>query len=318
MLPLDSAPTRPLDHATAVQIPSPSRRGDPRLFALAAAILAPLTWSVGGVVMRSVESAGPWEQSGWRSLGGALALLALLALRGAAPALRDMRAAGWAGVASILCVSGTLVIHVLAMNATSVANVLFLQTASPLLMPLLAWVVLRERPHRLTLVAVVVAIAGLVPIVAASAGGGRLTGDLLALLTATCGAINILIVRRLKALDMIPLAAFAAAFSAVISFAAAAPLGVSALDIAALVLLGAFQIAVGLPLFFFALRHLPAAPVALLTLLEPVAGPVLVWAVIGEVPPEATLFGGTIILAALVLSVVATTIGRTTMTAKAT
>jgi 4-amino-4-deoxy-L-arabinose transferase-like glycosyltransferase len=44
----------------------------------------------------------------------------------------------------------------------------------------------------------------------------------------------------------------------------------------------------------------------------------LVWAVIGEVPPEATLFGGTIILAALVLSVVATTIGRTTMTAKAT
>lgn len=311
MLPLDSAPNRPLDHVTAVQIPSPSGHRDPRFLALAAAILAPLTWSVGGVVMRIVESAGPWEQAGWRSLGGAIALLVLLAMRGGAPAIRDMRAAGWAGVASMVCVGGTFVIHVLAMNATSVANVLFLQTASPLLMPLLAWAVLRERPHRLTLVAVVLAIAGLFPIVAASAGGGRLAGDMMALLTATCGAINILIVRHLKALDLLPLAAG-------ISFAVGAPLDVSAVDIAALVLLGAFQIAVGLSLFFFALRHLPAAPVALLTLLEPVAGPLLVWAVVDEVPPEATLLGGSIILGALILSIVATTIGRSTGTARAT
>ncbi len=318
MLPLDSAPKRPLDHVTAVQIPSPSGHRDPRLLALAAAILAPLTWSVGGVVMRSVESAGPWDQAGWRSFGGALALLVLLALRGGAPAIRDMRAAGWAGVASMACVGGTFVIHVLAMNATSVANVLFLQTASPLLMPLLAWAVLRERPHRLTLVAVALAIAGLFPIVAASVGGGRLAGDMLALLTATCGAINVLIVRRLKALDLVPLAALAAALAAAISFAVGAPLDVSAVDIAALVLLGAFQIAVGLSLFFFALRHLPAAPVALLTLLEPVAGPLLVWAVVGEVPPEATLLGGSIILGALILSIIATTIGRSTSTARAT
>ena len=69
--------------------------------------------------------------------------------------------------------------------------------------------------------------------------------------------------------------------------------------------LGALQIAVGLKLFFFALRHLPAAPVALLTLLEPVAGPLLVWAIVGEVPPDATLLGGAVVGAAMLLSITA-------------
>ena len=279
---------------------------DARTLALAAAILAPLTWSVGGVVMRSVESAGAWEQVVWRSLGGALAVAVLLALRGTARAALAVRAAGWAGIASMLCIAGTFVVHVLAMNATSVANVLFLQTASPLLMPLLAWAVLREKPHRLTFIAVAVAIAGLTPIVAGSVGGGNFTGDMLALASAACGSANVLIVRRLRNLDMMPVAAIAALLAGLVAAAIGAPSGVALADAVALMLLGALQIAVGLTLFFYALRHLPAAPVALLTLLEPVAGPILVWAVIGEVPPTATLFGGALIAAVMVISVGAT------------
>ncbi len=283
---------------------------DPRRLALAAAIAAPLSWSVGGVVMRSVDTAGAWEQVFWRALGGAVAMSALLVWRRGRHSLDEIWRAGWWGVASASCIAGTFAIHVLAINATSVANVLFLQTASPLLMPLLAWVFLREAPHRLTLLAVALAVAGLMPIVLASVGGGRLTGDLLALLTASLGAANILIVRHLRGVDLMPMAAIAGAAACIVAGWLGAPGQVSPADATALLLLGGVQIAFGLTLFLYALRHLPAAPVALLTLLEPALGPLLVWVVVDEVPPGATLFGGAVILCALLVSARAASVAQ--------
>jgi drug/metabolite transporter (DMT)-like permease len=283
-----------------------SPRLDPRFLALAAAIAAPLIWSVGGVVMRSVDSAGPWEQVFWRALGGGTVVALALALAGWRRSWTQWRTAGGAAWGSAICVAATFVVHVLAINATTVANVLFLQTASPLLMPLLAWLVLDEKPERRMLIAVALALCGLLPIVLASAGGGRLLGDLLALVCALAGAINIIIVRRTRAVNLIPVVVVAAMLTLLASAPLARPLEVAAGDAIALVLLGAFQIGIGLSLFLFALRHLPAAPVALLTLLEPIVGPVLVWLFIGEVPPAATLFGGSIVILALVICAQAT------------
>jgi drug/metabolite transporter (DMT)-like permease len=192
------------------------------------------------------------------------------------------------------------------MNATAVANVLFLQTASPLLMPILAWIFLREAPRRATLLAAALAAAGLAPIVVASVGGGRLAGDVLALTSAMCGAANVLVVRHAKATNLVPVVAIAGFGAALAAAAMGSPSSVSLGDAAALLGLGVVQIGIGLSLFLFALRHLPAAPVALLTLLEPVVGPVLVWAFVGEVPPGATLAGGAVVLAAMLLSIRAT------------
>lgn len=293
---------RPPRRYTATLVSESSApRPDARLLALAAAIAAPLLWSVGGVVMRSVESAGPWEQVFWRSIGGGGAVALALLATGGRRAVTSWRAAGFAGWASAVCIASTFVMHVLAINATTVANVLFLQTASPLLMPLLAWLVLAERPERRTLLAVALAVCGLVPIVLASAGGGRLQGDALALLCALAGATNILIVRRARAVNLVPVVVVASVLTLAVSLTVARPFQVAAGDAAALVLLGAVQIGIGLSLFLFALRTLPAAPVSLLTLLEPMVGPLLVWLVIGEVPPPVTLAGGTVVILALLV-----------------
>lgn len=290
----------------ALVTPISPPRLDPRLLALAAAIAAPLIWSVGGVVMRSVASAGPWDQVFWRTLGGTGAVALGLTFAGWRRSHTAWRAAGLAAWASAFCIAATFVVHVLAINATTVANVLFLQTASPLLMPLLAWGVLKERPERRTLVAVALAVGGLLPIVLASVGGGRLQGDLLALLCAFAGAANILIARHARAVNLVPVVVVAGIITLVVSLPLAHPLNIATGDAVTLMLLGAFQIGLGVSLFLFALRHLPAAPVALLTLLEPIVGPLLVWLIIGEVPPTATMLGGTIVILALVMCAQAT------------
>lgn len=258
-------------------------------------------WSVGGVVMRSVASAGPWEQVFWRALGGGLAVAFTLMLLRPRAAWTSWRHAGWSGWLSAACIGGTFIVHVLAINATTVANVLFLQTASPLLVPVLAWLILGERLEPAMRVVLALAILGLTPIVASSVGGGRLTGDLLALTCAFLSAVNVLNLRRNRALDMTP-AIVAGALGAVsVAFFASSPSSVAPRDVLALLGLGVVQIGIGLWLFLFALRRLPAAPVALLTLLEPVVGPLLVWFVVDEVPPVTTLLGGAVVLGALLL-----------------
>lgn len=57
----------------------------------------------------------------------------------------------------------------------------------------------------------------------------------------------------------------------------------------------------GLALFTIGARLIPAAEVALITLLEIVLGPLWVWIALSEQPSAATLAGGAIVIIAVVL-----------------
>ena len=91
--------------------------------------------------------------------------------------------------------------------------------------------------------------------------------------------------------------------SQLVVFAAAAPFShpgaVGARDAGLLVALGIGQIGLGLVFLTIGGRLIPAAEVALITLLEVVLGPLWVWAFLSEEPSAATLAGGVIVLAAV-------------------
>ena len=65
--------------------------------------------------------------------------------------------------------------------------------------------------------------------------------------------------------------------------------------------LGVFQMGLGLALLTIGARLLPPAEVALLSLLEVVLGPLWVWIAYSERPTTATLVGGAIVTAAIVV-----------------
>ena len=81
----------------------------------------------------------------------------------------------------------------------------------------------------------------------------------------------------------------------------ASPGSVSLQDLGLLVALGVGQIGLGLVLLTIGARLIPAAEVALITLLEIVLGPLWVWLVLSEQPGAATLAGGAIVLGAVAL-----------------
>ena len=77
------------------------------------------------------------------------------------------------------------------------------------------------------------------------------------------------------------------------------PLVLSAHDGSVAMGMGVFQIGAGLILYTLGSRSLPAAELVLLSLAEVLLGPVWVWLLLGETASVNTLFGGVVLLAAI-------------------
>lgn len=273
----------------------------PRLAGYLFAIGAPLCWSVGGVVMRSV-AADAWQIVFWRSTGHVVALGLIFAIWGGRRILRDFVRAGWAAAATTLLIGLTFILHVLAISATTVANVLVLQSLSPLLAAILAWAVLGERVKARGWVAIAIAFTGLLPVFGTSIAGGRWLGDALAVGVAFASAFNVIVVRHTRRVNLLPGTVLGAALSVGVAALLSPPFEVPLASAGSLMALGVLQMSVGLTFFYLALQRLPAAEVTLITLLEPVLGPIWVWLIVGEEPALLTLAGGGVILFALGLN----------------
>jgi drug/metabolite transporter (DMT)-like permease len=271
-----------------------SSRAEGYVFALA----APLCWSFGGVIIRTVE-AGPWDIVFWRAAGHLLFFPFLLAFLLRVPIVGSLQAGGRTTLVSGLMVTGMFSLHVLAMTSTSVANALLLQSTSPILVAILGWLALRERVSLTSWIAIAVAFSGLAVVMGGGLADGAMFGKAMALGVAICSAVNVLLVRAYPTLDLRPATLLGAAASMGLGFAFSEVLAVDLGSIAALIFLGMLQMSVGLAFFFAALKRLPPVEVALITLLEPVLGPIWTWLAVGEVPASSTIHGGAILLAAL-------------------
>ena len=103
-------------------------------------------------------------------------------------------------------------------------------------------------------------------------------------------------------LDLVPAVGLGAAMCCLVTLPLAWPLAPTSHDLAITALLGVFQLAVPCMLMVRVTRHLAPHEIALLCLLEVVLGPLYAWALVGEHPGAATLQGGGLVLAGLVLN----------------
>ncbi|MCK4866429.1 MAG: EamA family transporter, partial [Alphaproteobacteria bacterium] len=159
--------------------------------------------------------------------------------------------------------------------------------------------------RRRTWLAMFLAFGGVLTMVSGSLGSVQLEGDLFALSTGVCFAVNIVALRSAplrdgKPVDMMPSNAMAGIVIAVIAMFLTDPLAVASADIPYLMLIGLVAMGLGTWMFTRGVRHLQSAEAGLLCLGEAVVGPVLVWAFIGEEPTRMALLGAAIILTALI------------------
>ena len=262
---------------------------------------AALAWSFGGTIARYIEAPDAWTVVFWRSFFASTFLLLFMLWRdGPKATVRMFRDMGWPGLGVACCFGIASSSFVVALQYTTVANILLIQAAAPLFAALLAWVVFRERVNLATWAAIAAVIFG-VSIMVSSSFSGAVSpmGDGLALVITVLFSAAIVITRHHPEVRMTPAVCLGTAMACVAAFFLSGPLTVSAPDMAWLFLFGAVNLGAGLAMFVTGARLVPAALAALVSTLEPVLGPVWVWLFHGEVPGTRTVIGGAIVFAAL-------------------
>jgi drug/metabolite transporter, DME family len=266
-------------------------------------VMAGLLWSGMGLAIRRVEVAGTWAILFWRSVGMVPVLFGFIAYRSGGHPLRRIRRAGWVGVAGGLGLVFAFAGAIFAIQATTVANAVFLFAASPFLAAILGWILLREAVRRATWGAILVAGLGMLVMVREGLAIGTGTGEMAALLSAFGFAAFTVTLRWGRLEDMMPAVVlgglFAMAIAAVLLTVRGETLMVPVQDIAVSVGMGAGLLAIGMVLYTLGSREVPAADLALLSMVEVMLAPVWVWVFLDETASNGTYLGGAILLLAI-------------------
>ena len=236
----------------------------------------------------------------WRGMIAGTVTLAGTALfaRHLIPSWRELLS--WPSLLLIFAQGIGSFLYLMALGQTSVANTMLLYASSPFLSALLAFAVLKESIARMTLLCMAAVFGGVVIIASGSLGGGHLWGDLIAFLNAGSAAAYYVILRKTGAQSLIVSAALGFFATALLAYPFAPHHSFDATQISLVTINATIGLALGCALQMMGPRHLPAAEVSMITMLEIVASPLLVWAVLNEAPGTLTLIGGGVILAALV------------------
>jgi drug/metabolite transporter (DMT)-like permease len=263
--------------------------------------LAALAWSSAGVLQRGLTVDVPTQVAG-RAFFAVLALLGYVIVVERGRPLRGFLAIGRDGLAIAVLMAISSGSFIVALNHTSVANVLVLQALSPLIAAGLGALVLHEPVTRRTLLAMGIAVVG-VGVMVGTPGHSDALGEGLAFLMSVSFATAIVLIRRSRSVSMAPATCLSQALL-LVCFAPFAQFGhVGGNNLALLFLLGFGQIGLALIFLMNGTRLIPAGEVALISLLEVVLGPLWVWIARSEKPSTATLVGGAIVLLGVLVQI---------------
>ena len=187
---------------------------------------------------------------------------------------------------------------------TTAANAVFLQFGGPIWAALLGWVLIKEKPHWEHWGALVFVFGGLALFLRDGLGKGAISGDILAVFCGIFFGAHTVFLRMLKEGNPRDAMLLAHAISALIGipFIVLYPPSFSVPSVLAILYMGIFQIGLASVLLAYGLKRIRAVQAMLITVAEPLLNPVWVLLITGEKPSLTALFGGAIIITAVVAS----------------
>ena len=288
-----------LQRGHKVQAPAPDEPPR-RVFAMVLMVVSSVAISFGGLIIRNMENANPWQINFYRSIALMIAVTIILLFQYRRLAITHVKGIGRPGIVGgvMLAMAGITFLQSLA--HTTVANTLFILSAIPFITAGLARVFLKERLPPATLMTMAAAAIGISIMLSEGLGVGSIYGNAMALMTACCFASFAVIVRRNRQTDMLPTVLVSGLVIMIIAFfVRIGDLGISLHDLLLCFLWGGLLSGIANWTFIVAARHLAAAEVTLIMLLEFALGPAWVWLFVGEEPSRWALFGGTLVIASV-------------------
>ena len=261
-------------------------------------LLTALGWSLGGVLMKSVDWP-PFAVGGGRGL---VAAVFLLAVRG-----RTLRFT-WTPLqlGTALAFTGCTILFAAATKLTTAANAILLQYTAPVWVALLGAWLLGERARRADWWTIAVTFVGMGVFFYDGLKFNNLTGILLAIASGVSFAVMIVLLRKQGAGSTIE----AVILGNLLGFLIGLPAMCTApwpdpRSLIALLVLGVVQLGIPYLLYSRAIRHVTALEAVLIPVIEPILNPIWVLLLIGEKPTRLSLLGGAIVLGAVTWRAVA-------------
>lgn len=271
-------------------------------------------FAAGGMLLVSTDSfwirwseEDSWTVNFWVAAFSLLLYVGMTLVRGEVRPVRAYRAAGWPLFAVAVGATVSQLAFVTAVTRTSVANVVVIIAASPVVAALVGKALFGESTSRRVWQAIAITFSGVVVIVVRSIGEPTLDGDLLALLAILAFATNMNLWRRWPAMSRIIGLGSAAVLVMVVCLVMGVTFAIDARALVAFVGMGFVFNPLGRLLHTHAPKYAPAGEVAMFTPVETVAAPIWAWIGFSEVPEIWTVVGGVIVIAGMLYG----TLGRT-------
>jgi len=261
-----------------------------------------VVWSFGGALARYLSVTDTWAVIFWRSAWAAAFLIGYMLRRdGVRLTLVHFRKMGFAGLGVSLCFAIASMAFVIALQYTSVANILLVQAGGPLIAASLAWLLFREKVTTGTWFAIATVIVGIAVMEAESLDSNvSPIGGALSLLISLVFALATVLTRRFAHVEMVPAVVLGVLIACGVAAFKTQNFAVSPTDMLVLFAFGALNLGAGLALFISGAKAIPASVASLIGTTEPVLGPIWVWLIHGETPSLFTLIGGMIVMTALI------------------
>ena len=272
-------------------------------------VVAAIIWSFGALIVRYMVAAQSyqWQYLFFRGLTIAIILFIYLMAREGAGLINRIKRIGLSGLVGACGLTAAFAGFIWSITLTTAANTLFMLAAAPFIAAFLGIILLKEKIHNHTWLAMVIALLGMLVMVLEGLKAGNLLGNLIALVSAVGFAIFAVSLRWRKETPQFATVALAGILCALLTlmilFFDDNTLAMPPRNVYLSILHG-FIVGIGLILFSMGAKFLPAAELALLTMVEVVGGVLWVYLPIfgiHEVPSLLTLIGGCIVLSAIVL-----------------
>jgi drug/metabolite transporter (DMT)-like permease len=261
-------------------------------------LAATFLWSLAGVFVRLIPHLDFGTVLFFRGLFGGVCGLGIAFVEWRLGGLQARRLLSPLAPLVVCLAAFAISAYVAALMTTTVADVLVIYATLPFLAAGMAFIFIRERASRRTLIAAGLAMIGIVVMAAGGLGHGHIFGQSLALAMTVTFALLVVLQRRDPTLPVAPLNALAALVASGFGYSVSTHTPVSAFDLGVLFVFGATTIAMAFALFMEGAKHVPPAEAALVSMLDIGMGPLWVLLAFGEIPDLTTLIGGGFVIAA--------------------
>jgi len=258
-----------------------------------------LSW--GGLIVRSFQEANVWQILFLRSFFFIVALILFLSLTYKNKVIKVIKDSGVPGILGGFVMSFSFVAFIIAMNNTTVANVVFIISTQTMFLAIFGFFYLKEKVSLIGSSSIFLAMSGILIMVGDSISTGSLFGNLVALVIPINFAIYVMIIRKNSNLDMVPAMLYSGIFSLIYGAILSKSFQFTSHDLFMGFLLGVPQLALGFICITIGSRTTASATVGLLMLMETLCGPLWVWLFLNEIPPVSVLIGGLVIISAIIL-----------------